>query len=424
MVSSRNKQYWLTLPKMNPSKSSNQPLSKPLRIKMILPHNPLRWLKRLHEIIQSSSSKQSLFKHDATTVVLSMNASPSLSRVVPTNEYDSSYDDAVAVVFIIRCKFWASVATKSYMEESSKKSQVTKMSAAEAIYHQLFDTNQGMHDSESSSRARQFAIPQVNTDHTSPRKIVHSVIDHLSKEFRGPSEPVCSLPRHGQRVVTIKASHHKLPPNVPSVPIDGISFHSKECFFKWKYVIQHRLAGESMIFGQHRSFAVVIDLISKEGMTRTVMVQTWPTDGQFSTIKLTVKYAILHKIGIANLLPSKHMAIISIALAQLIYEISTATFVDVGELIFQQILSHVDTYSINIPLCFSWLITRDYMPLIFRLHFSHLDKVLLEESRSLSVSLKDIQKVVTTLTGRRTVVESVLIALWAHIVASQEPLDP
>lgn len=51
-------------------------------------------------------------------------------------------------------------------------------------------------------------------------------------------------------------------------------------------------------------------------------------------------------------------------------------------------------------------------------------QVLLEESRSLSVSLKDIQKVVTTLTGRRTVVESVLIALWAHIVASQEPLDP
>lgn len=30
------------------------------------------------------------------------------------------------------------------------------------------------------------------------------------------------------------------------------------------------------------------------------MVRVWPTDGQFPTIKLSVKYVILHKVGIAN----------------------------------------------------------------------------------------------------------------------------
>ena len=69
-----------------------------------------------------------------------------------------------------------------------------------------------------------------------------------------------------------------------------------------------------------------------------------------------MKYAILHKIGIANWYMSTHLATISTALAQLVYQIDSSHVVDVGEFVFQQILRHVDTYGINIPICFPRLI--------------------------------------------------------------------
>lgn len=86
------------------------------------------------------------------------------------------------------------------------------------------------------------------------------------------------------------------------------------------------------------------------------MVRTWPTDCQFPTMKLSVKYAILQKFGIANWFSSTHMASKLTALAELIYHIGTGALVDVCELIFQQILHHVDIYDINILICFPQLI--------------------------------------------------------------------
>ncbi|KAA0040399.1 hypothetical protein E6C27_scaffold35G00130 [Cucumis melo var. makuwa] len=75
---------------MNPSTSFNQPLPKIPRIKMILACNPLRRLRLLQEIINSSSFDKSIFKHNATTAVTCANASPSLSLVVPTNKCEET----------------------------------------------------------------------------------------------------------------------------------------------------------------------------------------------------------------------------------------------------------------------------------------------------------------------------------------------
>lgn len=70
-----------------------------------------------------------------------------------------------------------------------------------------------------------------------------------------------------------------------------------------------------------------------------------------------MKYAILHKIGIANWYPSTYLATISTTLEKLVYQISTGHSMDVGKFIFQQILHHVNTYGINIPIFFPRLIT-------------------------------------------------------------------
>ncbi|KAA0034931.1 envelope-like protein [Cucumis melo var. makuwa] len=47
----------------------------------------------------------------------------------------------------------------------------------------------------------------------------------------------------------------------------------------------------------------------------------WPTDG-IPVIALSVKYAILHKIGIANWFPSSHASSVSVALGTFLYRIS------------------------------------------------------------------------------------------------------
>lgn len=49
------------------------------------------------------------------------------------------------------------------------------------------------------------------------------------------------------------------------------------------------------------------------------LIQTWLIDEQLLVTKLSVKNAILHKIGIANWFPCTHLATISMALEQLVY---------------------------------------------------------------------------------------------------------
>ncbi|KAA0040415.1 uncharacterized protein E6C27_scaffold35G00350 [Cucumis melo var. makuwa] len=151
----------------------------------------------------------------------------------------------------------------------------------------------------------------------------------------------------------------------------GINMRKKNRLDYAKMIVDHRLANESIIFDQHHSCASVIDLISKVGMMCTVtnlakfylklvrefivnllanfndpvtpyikklvlehfggMVRTWPTDCQFPTMKLSVKYAILQKFGIANWFSSTHMASKLTALAELIYHIGTGALVDVSQ---------------------------------------------------------------------------------------------
>uniref|UniRef100_A0A9I9E165 Putative plant transposon protein domain-containing protein n=1 Tax=Cucumis melo TaxID=3656 RepID=A0A9I9E165_CUCME len=259
-----------------------------------------------------------------------------------------------------------------------------------------------------------------------------NVDDGHAPLFEQARHSFCPLSQ-GQRVITTKVGHRKLPPNVLFIPIDDISFHSEKCVFKWKYVVRRRIADESVIFNQYYSYAAVFDLIDKAGMICTVtnlgifypklvwkfiinlptnfnepgtpnsrnvhvcgkcilvsptllnnylntsipaspavvlptskqlvlelssgLVRTWPTDGQFFVTKLSMKYAILYNIGVVNGYPSTHLATIFTALAQLVYLISTGKPVDVGEFIFQQIVRHVDTYGINILICFPQLIT-------------------------------------------------------------------
>lgn len=71
-------------------------------------------------------------------------------------------------------------------------------------------------------------------------------------------------------MVTTKAVRRKDPPNVPTILIDGISFHSEDCVPKWKYVVQRHIAYESIISDQHCLCKVVFDLILTAGLLPTI----------------------------------------------------------------------------------------------------------------------------------------------------------
>ena len=85
-------------------------------------------------------------------------------------------------------------------------------------------------------------------------------------------------------------------------------------------------------------------------------VTTWPKKGNISSGKLSVKYAILNRIGAANWIPTTHSTSIATCLAKFIYVIGTKTKMDYGRYIFDQTVKHAKTDVIKLPIAFPTLL--------------------------------------------------------------------
>ncbi|XP_008466681.2 uncharacterized protein LOC103504033 [Cucumis melo] len=99
-------------------------------------------------------------------------------------------------------------------------------------------------------------------------------------------------------------------------------------------------------------------------------LSTWPVNG-IPAAALSVKYVILHKIGIANWFPSSHASSISVALGAFLYQICNDDKVDTGAFIYNQLLRHVGSFGVKVPIA------------LLRLFFSlllHLNGVVLTAS--------------------------------------------
>ncbi|XP_058725980.1 uncharacterized protein LOC131597292 [Vicia villosa] len=85
-------------------------------------------------------------------------------------------------------------------------------------------------------------------------------------------------------------------------------------------------------------------------------IKKWPIKSKLSASLLTVRYALLHKIGAANWVPTNHTSTIVVGLGRFIYAVGTKTKFDYGTYIFDQIMKHVGTSATKMPIAFPSLI--------------------------------------------------------------------
>lgn len=84
---------------------------------------------------------------------------------------------------------------------------------------------------------------------------------------------------------------------------------------------------------------------------------SWPKKGQLPTTVLSVKYALLHKIGITNWCPSSHRSSLSISLATLIYQIDIKSQFNYGAFVLNQIKRHIGFKAPRLPVYYPGLVS-------------------------------------------------------------------
>ncbi|KAL5142192.1 hypothetical protein HKD37_09G025420 [Glycine soja] len=193
-----------------------------------------------------------------------------------------------------------------------------------------------------------------------------------------------------------KTSGKKVPGNVPDAPLDNISFHSIGNAERWKFVYQRRLALERELGRDALDCKEIMDLIKAAGLQKTVtklgdcyeslvrefivnipsditnrksdeyqkvfhqiakeitakQVQHWPKKGKLSAGKLSVKYAILHRIGAANWVPTNHTSTVATGLGKFLYAVGTQSKFNFGNYIFDQTVKHSESFAVKLPIAF------------------------------------------------------------------------
>ncbi|KAH1228771.1 hypothetical protein GmHk_10G028707 [Glycine max] len=81
-------------------------------------------------------------------------------------------------------------------------------------------------------------------------------------------------------------------------------------------------------------------------------VQHWPKKGKLSAGKLSVKYAILHRIGAANWVPTNHTSTVATGLGKFLYAVGTKSKFNFGNYIFDQTVKHSESFAIKLPIAF------------------------------------------------------------------------
>jgi hypothetical protein len=86
-------------------------------------------------------------------------------------------------------------------------------------------------------------------------------------------------------------------------------------------------------------------------------IKVWPRKGTISAVNLSVKYAILNRIGALNRVPTTHASDIAMSMAKIIYCIGTKTKMNIGAYIFDQTVRHGRSDAVKLPIAFPTLLS-------------------------------------------------------------------
>ncbi|XP_050890781.1 uncharacterized protein LOC127096228 [Lathyrus oleraceus] len=85
-------------------------------------------------------------------------------------------------------------------------------------------------------------------------------------------------------------------------------------------------------------------------------VKECPRKGKLLESYLSVKYAVLHRIGVANWVLTNNTSNIATGLGKFIYIVGTKTELDFGSYVFDQTMKHVASFTMKMPIAFPSLI--------------------------------------------------------------------
>ncbi|WJX33275.1 hypothetical protein P8452_21494 [Trifolium repens] len=78
--------------------------------------------------------------------------------------------------------------------------------------------------------------------------------------------------------------------------------------------------------------------------------------GKVPSVMLSVKYAILNRIGTANWVPTTHTSDIATGLARFIYSVGTGIVFNYGAHIFEETVQHAKSWAVRMHIAFPTLI--------------------------------------------------------------------
>ncbi|XP_050941588.1 uncharacterized protein LOC127149759 [Cucumis melo] len=126
----------------------------------------------------------------------------------------------------------------------------------------------------------------------------------------------------------------------------SVTVHIRGLKFKISPAVINRFLGDTVESGYtplHPSNDVLASVVSGGALS------IWPVNG-ISAVSLSIKYVILHEIGSANWFSSSHASSVSVALETFLYQICKDDSVDASLFIYNQLLRHVGTFGVKIPI--------------------------------------------------------------------------
>ncbi|TYK29104.1 envelope-like protein [Cucumis melo var. makuwa] len=310
------------------------------RFKSTLPRRPYKLpSEKAHAYISSGSFELIHEEVVYGNVMKDAETAPAASEAHLSNMDSDDLDD-VPLARLVK-KVTAPNAVPKNVNDNVLSDQSQESSSSEGVFVptpglRQMDHNEEVHVADSVDSSAQQETPLVSTEPKPSRKKGQQL----------------------QRNITTKVGRKKIPLNIPSVPIDvnlPTDFNdSSSPDYQTVHIRGFKFSITLAVINGFLGNAISINFAPSSPSTDVLAselsggtLSSWPLNG-IPVAVLSVKYAILHKIGIANWFSLSHASSVSAALGTFLYRICNDDRVDAGAFIYNQLLKHVGSFGVKL----------------------------------------------------------------------------